>query len=258
MRVLAVKEYIPEKGGRESKAIVEYLRRFEDAIREALRYGKVDIAVGPDHALMPKPEALMIENFKARESLAKHIGGRVLKISKEFPQTLLLPGTGFQIVKTPLGAIYGVALRCPVALYGCPYVLSSNNHFDKETDAGEEDLAKQSDYNYIPGDSSKNKTKHKKKKITLEICSDHGKQRVDKDTFLEIILARDQFGGFYVGASNDDFDRYAIVCNSLKKFGDDSNENAVYCAEFNRAKRPKLRIIEPSMDAPNFRLYQLN
>ena len=57
---------------------------------------------------------------------------------------------------------------------------------------------------------------HQGKKIAIEICSDHGKQPVNKDTFLELILARDTNAGFYVNATNDDFARYAIVNDSYK------------------------------------------
>ena len=70
-----------------------------------------------------------------------------------------------------------------------------------------------------------NQIMHQGKKIAVEICSDHGKQPVAKDTFLELILARDTRAGFYVGAANDDFTRYAIVNDSDKPMVEGFNYN---------------------------------
>jgi len=124
---------------------------------------------------------------------------------KFFPKTTLIPGTGPLLTETG-------KMECVAPIYekgNLSYL------FTKETDVGNFQRAFKNGLDYIRGDSSKNFFIKDGKKITVEICSDHGKQEVAEDTFLEIILADDRKAGFYLRANNDSFSRYAFVCDGF-------------------------------------------
>ena len=189
MKVIAI-EHKFENG----QSIDSYLPKVE----EALKYG-ADIIVGPDYGLTsfnPDGTVDFSDMNKTRAQLEK--------LSLESPETLLVPGT------------WPVLLGWAKMGHEAPIYRNGENfrNFAKQTNVENSEIARQNGLIWERGSYDSNFVVHQGKKIAVEICSDHGKQPVDKDTFLELILARDLRAGFYVGASNDDFSRYAIVNDS--------------------------------------------
>ena len=224
---------------------------FQIRIKKSLDYGKrefgeVDVAVGPDYALcsINLINGKLVD-FESYEQILTILG----QISREHPKTLILPGT------TPKRVGEGLMGHvCPVFLGG-----RLEKELYKETDCGESNTARDNELEYKKGDNSQNFVNYNKKKISVEICSDHGKQKIDNGTFLEVIMAHDLFGGFHIGVLNDNFDRYALVCNSLRRIDDHVKKpTLVECFEFNRSNDPKLRIVEPVLENKDFKGYNLN
>lgn len=224
----------------------DYVEKFERTLVDVNReLGGVDVIVGPDYGLYSvelndEKKIDFVHTLSALELL------RILSVKN--PETLFLPGTGPKLLN---GGKMG--LHCPVFLGG-----KLERELFKESDAGEGDIAKENGLTYFRGNSSDNMLNHNGKDIAVEICSDHGKQRMKIDPFLEVIMAYDKFGGFHIGVNNDDFDRYALVCNSIKNIGcTRDTPNLVECFEYNRQKDPKLRIIEPDVETEDFKAYEL-
>lgn len=87
---------------------------------------------------------------------------------------------------------------------------------NKETDRGEANFAKSHSLTYKRGDCNNNNIPYSGKNIVVEICSDHGHQKIPTNTFLEVILAYDQKAGFYVGVNTPRFPRHVLVCDSFE------------------------------------------
>ncbi len=167
-------------------------------LAEALKYNP-DILVGPDYAITSFNSDGTI-NF---ETQAKD-KAKLEKLSYDFPETLIVPGT------------WPVLLDGSKMSHEAPIYRNGEQiaNFKKQTDVENSGLAEQNELEWQRGEYDNNNIMHQGKKIALEICSDHGKQPIDRDTFLELILTRDLNSGFYLNASNDDFSRYAIVNDS--------------------------------------------
>ncbi len=171
-----------------------YLSKVEAAIAY-----KPDIIVGPDYG---------ITSFNSDGTVdfgsQNQVRDQLAKLSLESPQTLMIPGT------------WPVLMGYSKMGHSAPIFRNGENfrNFLKQTDVENSGIAAQNNLIFQRGNYDENSLIHQGKKIAVEICSDHGKQPVDKDTFLEVILARDLRAGFYAGAANDDFSRYAIVNDS--------------------------------------------
>jgi len=189
----------------ENSQAADVLRKIEFAIKNGL-----NIIVAGDYALSNELDMLTPEE-------RKEVIGRLERISSANPDTLILPGT------MPW-ADYEKRLM----FHSCPAFLGGkqNTEFYKETDHGEFELAKKHGLDYLRGDNKKNKLIFRDKKIAIEICSDHGKQILDKDTWLEIVMAHDSKAGFYV--RDNSFDRYGILC--------DTYNPSTGCFRFNRGR----------------------
>ncbi len=191
MKVIGIKQKIFEK----KHTLNDYLTKVSDA----LSYSP-DIVVGPDYSLYFLDSKGHIQFNKVDEAVKR------LKELSRTSKTLIAPGT------LPLYLDFEkIAHSAPIFKEG-NYLFS----FRKETDVENSDFATKNDLVYERGDSSKNKLFYNGKKIAFEICSDHGKQLIDKDTFLEIIMAYDDKAGFYLRPNNDNFSRYAIVVDGRK------------------------------------------
>lgn len=177
---------------------VEENQKFEDylaKIESALEYSP-EIIVGPDYAL-----SYYNENGKIKFSMREEIISKLEKISKNFPKTVIIPGTSpFALNDFEMG-------HSAMAFQNGKKI----NEFRKETCVGDQEIAEENGMNYVGGNSDNNFFYINDKKIAVEICSDHGKQRVPTDTFVELILAYDDRAGFWIRANNDNFTRYAIL-----------------------------------------------
>jgi hypothetical protein len=116
--------------------------------------------------------------------------------------SLILPGT----ITYPIND-KEVVCEAPLFQQG-----SLINIFHKEKENGEGDLAEKNGYVYKRGNNSKNNFIFNKQKIAVELCGDHGVQDA-KGCDLELILAYDTRAGFWISAFNDDFSRFAVVCD---------------------------------------------
>lgn len=155
-----------------------------------------DIVVGPDYGL-----SFLDKKGKIRFDLRDKIIKNLEEMSSTSPNTLLIPGT------TPF-LLGGDKMGHSAMIFRNGRKI---NEFRKETAVGDYEIATKNGLEYERGDSSRNKLVHHGKKITVEICSDHGKQIVDKDTFLEAILTYDDNAGFWIRPNNDSFSRYVLV-----------------------------------------------
>ena len=134
-----------------------------------------------------------------------------------------------------------------------PMFIDSNmsKEFYKETDSGEEEYAKAVGFKYSRGNSKKNHFELNGEEIAVEICSDHGKQAIPKNTFLDVVLAYDKFGGFSpkrMVEGNHTVDRYGLVSNSFN--GNVEMQKYLYNED--------LRFIEPIADSPDFALFSIS
>lgn len=163
-------------------------------IADALKHSP-DIVVGPDYGLASFNPAWRVDINKGEKVMRE-----LMHLSSQYPSALILPGT------RPIISNNILSHAMPVFFGGEKII-----EFEKQTDVENSYVARVNNCTYKRGDFTKNNLMHKGKKIALEICSDHGKQPIDKDTFLEIIVAYDLNAGFYLRADNDGFSRYALV-----------------------------------------------
>ena len=171
--------------------IEDYFKKIANAVSYS-----PDVVIGPDYGLF-----FLDKKGKIRFDLRDEIIKTLEEISSTSPKTLLIPGTtSFLLGEDKMGHS-AMIFRNGEKI----------NEFRKETDVENHKIAIENGLEYNRGDSSRNKLFHNGKKITVEICSDHGKQRVDRDTFLEVILAYDDNAGFWIRPNNDSFSRYALV-----------------------------------------------
>jgi len=189
-------------------------------IAEALSY-KPDIIIGPDYGLCFLDHKGKLQ-FGERERAIRELE----KLSLNSPDTIILPGTGPFLMEE---GIMGHAV--PMIRNG-----ETRRELRKGTDIGDSAIAEKNNLVYERGNYHENKFYHNGKKIAVEVCSDHGKQKIDKDTFLELIPAYDDRAGFYPRANSDDFSRYAIVVDGRKP--------SVKGFEFNLKKEPKISFLE--------------
>jgi hypothetical protein len=190
MKVIGIKHKVDT-----SNNVEEYVGK----IAGAMKFNP-DIIFGPDYALSFTDKE-DINDFNQRDIAIN----KLEELSKDFPKTIILPGTGPFI------------LRKGVMGHAIPMISNGKTicEFRKETNVGDSRFAKRNGLVYERGDSSNNKFYKEDKKITVEICSDHGKQRIDKDTYLELISAYDDRAGFYLRPGSDDFSRFAIVADGF-------------------------------------------
>jgi len=192
-----------------------------------------DLILGPDYALCFSDNLL---DFNAREKIIS----KIKSLSLNYPKILVVPGTSPRFVGEKL-----FRHSCPVIQNG--KLLSE---LDKETDYEEFKIGEKVGFNYERGDSTKNTLNFDSKKIAVEICSDHGKQIVDNDTFLEAILAYDENAGFWIRANNDNFSRWAVVVNGL--------DGKVDGFRYDHLKQSaKYGILSPSINNEFFSVYDL-
>ncbi len=186
MKIIAIKHKVHEK-----QKLENYLQKIESA----LEYSP-DIIVGPDYALSYYNKQGKIKFFMREEIISK-----LEKISEKNSKTIIIPGTSpFALNNSEMGhstMVFKAGKKI--------------NEFRKETCVGDQEIAEENGMNYVGGNSDNNFFYLNDKKIAVEICSDHGKQRVPLDTFAELILAYDDRAGFWIRANNDNFTRFAIV-----------------------------------------------
>jgi hypothetical protein len=188
MKVIAIKHKVEE-----NQKFPEYLAKIEFALTH-----NPEIVVGPDYALSYLDEA-----GKIRFSMREEIISKLETLSKKYPHSFIVPGT------TPF-ALNDLETGHSAMLF---HNGKKINEFRKETCVGDQAIAERNGRNYVGGCSDNNYFYLGDKKITVEICSDHGKQRVQLDTFLELILTYDDRSGFWIRANNDNFSRFAVVCD---------------------------------------------
>jgi hypothetical protein len=116
--------------------------------------------------------------------------------------SLILPGTIFYEINETEAV-------CEAPLFHRGSLIKN---FHKEKDNGLGNLAEQNGYIYKRGDNSKNNFEIRGRKIAVELCGDHGIQDAT-GCDLELILAYDSRAGFWISAFNDDFSRFAVVCD---------------------------------------------
>ncbi len=186
MKIAAISHKVKEGDSTSS-----FLKKLRDYIPE-----QFDIIIGPDYALS--------KNIPYSKSERNKILSQISELSLKNKDKLIIPGTMPWEMND-----YEVALSCPIFLNG-----NRLNEFYKETDCGESKLARTVNKTYHRGESNLNNLRFKGKNITVEICSDHGKQHIPIDTDLEIILANDFKAGFYLNTQNTRPSRYILVCDS--------------------------------------------
>jgi len=191
---------------------------------EALAENNVtpDVLLGPDYSLVTH-DAMSKKRpntIAEREYVLKNIK----RISKYFPQVTLLPGSMFWYKKNHDSEKSDETFMS-VPVYRSGKLLTE---LFKERDNGESEKTKTyaksigRDAVYHRGDSRKNSLTIADQKIAVEICGDHGNQDV-KGVNLELIMAYDNKGGFYVTTANNQWSRSAVVCN-----GFDGVSSAIY------------------------------
>jgi len=167
------------------------------------------IIVGPDYALSASQERPNnVEEYKK-------ITERLSELSKKY-NALLVPGT------MPLSKDGEMSLICPIYDDGRAVYVKNDKGKDcfiqKESDAGESSFAAKYGLTYNKGDYRKNNLFYKNHevegKIQIEICSDYGRQDIENDTFLELILTLDKNAGIWTGIRTPRFKRGMIVCDS--------------------------------------------
>jgi hypothetical protein len=189
MKVIAIEHKIT--GNEDS---TEYFGKLAEAIKL-----RPDVIMGPDYGITSFNSDGTVD-FESQDQAQAQLE----RLSVESPETLIIPGTWpILLGDSEMGH------AAPIYRDGAQIA-----NFRKQTNVENSDIAKQNELQWQRGDYDQNKIIHQGKKIAIEICSDHGKQPIDRDTFLEAILARDINAGFYIGASNDNFARYAIVNDS--------------------------------------------
>ncbi|HRZ85205.1 MAG TPA: hypothetical protein P5277_00310 [Candidatus Paceibacterota bacterium] len=216
----------------------EYFKKIREVLYEGKsNLGDIDLLIGPDYGLLFS-ENQNNENSKANFNLKPYIFSELSKISAKYPKTLILPGT------------IPIILRPGIMAHSCPAFLDGKNirEFFKETTCGDEKIAETNGLIYEGQDSNLNHIMHKNKMIAVEICSDHGRQIIPENTFLEVILAYDKNAGFSE-RPNLFTERYAIVCDGRKP--------ATEAFSFNPYKKPTKETIKPVKKTENWKGYIL-
>jgi len=214
MKIIGIKHFVDD-----NNKVDEYLEK----IAVAVSY-QPDIVFGPDYALRQytNPEKRLID-FNARRRVIK----KLEELSIHSSGTLIVPGT------------------CPVKISDTSMMHSALifkggrliGEFYKETDRSDSKIAERHGLKYVRGDCTSNHIMHNDKKIAVEICSDHGHQPINRNIFLELILARDQSAGFWANRPpQNTFARYGAVSDSKRPFVD--------CQYFNPKADEKLSFIE--------------
>lgn len=210
MKIITVKHKITGKDNAK-----EYFEKLAEAAEL-----KPDVIFGPDYGVTSfHPDGII--DFSDRSNYE----GNLARISSYSPETLIVPGTWPILVGDS-----GMSHAAPIYRGGKQIA-----NFLKQTNVENSGLAEDNGLVWQRGSYDGNSIMHQGKKIAVEICSDHGKQPVAKDTFLELILARDTRAGFYVGAANDNFTRYAIV--------NDSNKPMVEGFKYDPKSHPKMSFV---------------
>ena len=213
----------------------DYPEFIGNCLDEAYHENQVDVLVGPDYALRKYKDR---ENYIIDFDHTIDLSERIRLLSKKYPKLLLLPGTGPKRLNRGL-----MGLCSPAFLNG-----DLIREFYKETDYEESNIAKLNKLEYFRGKSHENALEFKDKLISVQICSDTGKQRTNEGTFLEVIMTYDENAGFHIRADNKHFDRYALVCDGLKGFAEGF--------EFNTQKSHPLRFIEPISTHNKLKLFK--
>ncbi|MEM4625692.1 MAG: hypothetical protein QXJ28_02945, partial [Candidatus Pacearchaeota archaeon] len=94
--------------------------------------------------------------------------------------------------------------------------------FQKETDWNESVLCRDNGFDYVKGNNSLNNFLLGDKRVVVEICSDHGKQLLPDDTFVELVIACDSCF-FFRNNLNPFLERRVVICN-----GADASSTAFY------------------------------
>ena len=231
MKVVGIKHLL-----KRGHSLTSYTNKFEEAMADGTFFlDGIDLALGPDYALYFYQKRTNKIDFSEVDKAVEFFRA----LSAVYPETSIIPGTMPYKIKDKL---FHVA---PIFING-----QLDDMLLKESDCGEARLAKANGLEYKKGDSSENYVYVNGKKVAVEICSDFGKQRVSKDTFLEAILAFDNLGGFSIRADNDDFSRYGLICNSVKRAGTNGSNKVipVDCSQYSLDNFPKQRVVEPSYE----------
>ena len=234
MKVIGIKHLL-----KRGHSLATYTNKFERAMEDGSFFlGGIDLAVGPDYGLYFYDKNNKIDFSKVDKAVEFF-----KSLSSFYSNTTIIPGT---MPFTEGNKLFHVA---PVFING-----KLDDMFCKESDCGESKMAKKNGFEYGKGDSSENYMVINGRKVAIEICSDYGKQRVPEGVFLETILAYDNLGGFSVRANNDNFSRYGLVCNSVKRLGDKDASKVfpVDCGEFNLDKNPRQRIVHPYIESKDY------
>jgi predicted amidohydrolase len=226
MKVCAIKHKVEE-----NQNFVDYLTKIELALKYA-----PDIIVGPDYAL-----SYLNESGRIKFSMREEIISKLEKLSHKYPKTIIVPGT------TPFALSDLETGHSAMIFHNGKKIYE----FRKETCVGDQKIAEKNGRTYVGGCSDNNYFFIGSKKIAVEICSDHGKQQVPLDTFLELILTYDDNAGFWIRANNDDFSRYAIVC--------DGRAPKVECFKYNHTNPiHKMGILKGQSLNKDISLFELN
>ncbi len=234
MKVIGIKHLL-----KRGHSLATYRNKFERAMEDGSFFlGGIDLAVGPDYGMYFYDKKKKIDFSKVDEAVEYFKA-----LSSFYSNATIIPGT---MPFSEGNKLFHVA---PVFING-----KLDDMFFKESDCGESKMAKKNGFEYAKGDSTENYLTINGKKVAIEICSDFGKQRVPEGTFLETVLAYDNLGGFSVSAKNDNFSRYGLVCNSVKRLGpkEASKVFPVDCIEFNLDKFPNQRIVMPDIESKDY------
>jgi hypothetical protein len=190
----------------------EFLDKLDRSMGIIKREGfDVDILIGPDYSLVTKDA--MAANRPNTMGERYSILSDVKSISKSLPSTVIIPGTMFWHQKNKQESIDDVFLSAPAYKNG--HLVAE---LFKERDNGEAPSAER--YGnligkkavYKRGNSKNNFMTIRGNRVAIEICGDHGNQDA-KGVDLEIIMAYDNKAGFYITAANNNWNRYAVLCD---------------------------------------------
>ncbi len=197
--------------------------KIERATRES------EIVVAPEYALAldlgrpDKPGECAFILDRLRELSCGHNG-------------LIFPGT------MPFTNHERMRLICPILSNGELIQI-----IQKERSVGESALARKFGLEYERGNCNKNNVLYNGRNIAVELCADHGHQRIPSDTFLELILSYDRNAGFYLGIGNVRPERDVIVCDSFKPSVE----------AFHVGGEDNLRVLDPVKEYNHMRIYDI-
>lgn len=190
MRIAAI---LHKAGG----TIDDVFSKMENASAEA------DVVVAPDYAL-----SCDIDRPNSRKEY-EWVSERLADLSSRYAG-LIIPGTmALQEERT-------LKVVCPVYKDG----QKIKELQKKRSSPVEGRMAQRFRLDYSRGDSSQNYISYQNGSaagsIAVEICADHGSQKIPDNTFLELVLAYDQKAGFYQGATTPKFKRHILVNDSFR------------------------------------------